>query len=200
MPECMREMAPNACAEFLQQAFSIERRFDSQVTKKFKKSAHLWLTDRAIQAVRRNYEAHCQTDEKESACDCSRILLEEFNQHTARSRDSLAEAGHGSKRWWTRAREFMQVKCKMSSIPALKMAQSWTMDATAKADMFVDTFASKNQMIEREVNLYTEIDAEHEADTDSELPGVETVEKILCNLDESSATGPDLVPTRILRR
>ena len=74
-------------------------------------------------------------------------------------------------------------------------------DAEGKANLLAKTFAAKCHLPLAGTNRYTEIDdvmVEWNADRSRTLT-VEAVEKILSKLDENSATGPDLLPARILK-
>ena len=55
-------------------------------------------------------------------------------------------------------------------------------------------------MIKEEVNDYLEIKIIREAPIQAGLPTIETTRKILTQLAEESALGPDVVPMRILKR
>ena len=68
-----------------------------------------------------------------------------------------------------------------------------------KANCFVTAFESKNLMPDEEANEYSDIPYSHPI-FHCGLPTVEATEKALASLDEDSALGPDLVPTRILKR
>ena len=73
------------------------------------------------------------------------------------------------------------------------------LEAEEKANCFLIAFESKKNMIDAEVNGYSEIPYVHPIFFCG-LPTVEAKEKALASLDEDSALGPDLVPTRILKR
>ena len=73
------------------------------------------------------------------------------------------------------------------------------MEAEEKANCFVSAFEAKNSMIEEEANEYSEIAYVHPTFFCG-LPTEEATEKALASLDEDSAIGPDLVPTRLLKR
>ena len=55
-------------------------------------------------------------------------------------------------------------------------------------------------MIEMEDNKYSEITILRETPAQAGMPSIETTQKVLMHLDEDSALGPDLLPTRILKR
>ena len=91
----------------------------------------------------------------------------------------------------------MDRKQRVSNIPALKCGTEWILEPEENSNCFVNAFESKNFMIEAEENEYSEIAFEHPI-LFCGLPTVEATEKALASLDEDSALGPDLVPTRIL--
>ena len=55
-------------------------------------------------------------------------------------------------------------------------------------------------MINEDINDYSEIKIIREAPIQAGMPIIETTDKILTQLDEESALGPDMLPTRILKR
>ena len=101
--------------------------------------------------------------------------------------------------WWATARCLLQQKARISSIPALKVGKKWVLDTGEKADAFVDTFTAKNKMIDKEDNQFTELFDQRDALQVIGAPDMEAVLKVLSALDEDSATGPDLLPSRILK-
>ena len=104
-----------------------------------------------------------------------------------------------SKSWWTRARHLLEAKGKASSIPALKVDGVWRTEPIEKANAFVDAFTVKNVMEPLEDNEYGIIQENALPANPYAEPSVEAVRDILRNLAEDSATGPDRVPTRILK-
>ena len=131
--------------------------------------------------------------------ECSKILLDEHYDFVRRMRTELAEARPASKHWWSKVRELMNRKQRVSNIPALKDGSTWLLDAEAKANCFANCFESKNVMPGEEDNEYSEVGGAH-AVFYCGMPTVEATEKALHSLDEDSALGPDLVSTRILAR
>ena len=114
-------------------------------------------------------------------------------------RDKLMEAKPSSKSWWSNARRLTDRKQRISNIPSLKRGTEWILEAEEKANCFVSAFESKNIMIDEEHNEYSAIAYVHPTFYCG-LPTVEATEKALTSLDEDSALGPDLVPTRILKK
>ena len=163
-----------------------------------KKRTHPWLTDRVLQLVDKKKAAAGTTREREAAVACSQGILEEYWKYVARVREELATLRAGTKKWWTKTQELLQGKSKTCSVPALKSAEGgWVTTAKGKADLLAETFSEKNTLPEAEENCYTTL-AREEVQEDWEPTGQKTTEEVLDNLRDESATGPDLVPTRLL--
>ena len=106
----------------------------------------------------------------------------------------------GSKGWWRLSRSLLGHAERMSSIPSLRDADStWIHDAAGKANLFAKTFASNWTLPAEEFNEWSAcLTFEH---TMSHFLLVRTrhAKSLLRSLQESSGTGPDLLPTRILK-
>ena len=165
-----------------------------------KKSTHPWLSSECEEAVRRKHAAEGTDRESDMAKECSAVFMEHHYAFINKMRAELANTKKSSKSWWSKARQLLDQKSKTSSIPAMKQGSTWILDAKGKADIFADTFAKKNVMIEIEENKYSEITILEETPAQAGLPSIETTQKVLMQLDEDSALGPDLLPTRILKR
>ena len=127
------------------------------------------------------------------------ILLEEHHDFVAKMRSKLLESKPSSNSWWSKARRLTDRKQRVSNIPALKRGTEWILEAEEKTNCFVGAFEATNSMTDEEANEYSDIACVHPIFFCG-LPTVEAVEKALASLDEDSANGPDLVPTRILKR
>ena len=170
-----------------------------------RKCTHPWLTERGEEAARCKHAAQGTAHEAQAAEECSEVLMNDYYDYVRTMRTKLIDARSSSKQWWSKARRLLDQKQQLTSIPALKNGSEWVMDSEAKADVFVDTFEAKNEMIAEEFNEYTELEAPPDGEVFSRsgehiMPGVEAVENQLQNLDEDSALGPDLLPTRLLKR
>lgn len=88
---------------------------------------------------------------------------------------------------------------KAISIDSFEAGAEWILEQEEKANCFVSAFETKNIVIDAEANEYSEIAYVHPIFFCG-LPTVEATEKALASLDEDSALGPDLAPTRILKR
>ena len=132
---------------------------------------------------------------------CSQILLEEHSAFVEKTRDKLQGLPRGSKRWWAESKQLMGTKKSATSIPALKQADgTWVMDSEAKATHFADAFERKCVMIDEEAGPYSDIIvASHEQKMLDCSPCPELAERALRAFKADSATGPDLVSTRILK-
>ena len=166
-----------------------------------RKSTHPWINDRVLKVVREKHAAQGTAMEESCRKFCSDCIMEEYGKYVARERHNLQKLPAGAKAWWSRSKRLMQKKGVVSSIPALRDADNeWVLQPVAKADLLADTFALKHFLPDVVVNEYTE------------LPNTQSrgqrVLKTLCEKDArdilhklriDSATGPDLLPARILK-
>ena len=90
-------------------------------------------------------------------------------------------------------------KTKCSSIPPLRDGTKWVNDPKDKADLFAKTFDTKANLPDERVDcpFFGKPDVEFH-----EVVALRTryTLKILKGLDESKATGPDCIPSSILKR
>ena len=120
------------------------------------------------------------------------------SSHTGRLRPDATQLAHmvGQKQ------RLLILKSQISSIPALKSQDGeWFTDSKAKAQLIADTFSKKYQMPEEECNEYTPLHVlgDEHAFAVKDLTGEDAFE-VLESLSADSATGPDLLPARILKR
>ena len=88
----------------------------------------------------------------------------------------------------------------MCHVPALRDSQgNWHRTAEEKAQLLADTFAAKYSLEEAEENEYSDLGSLGEAEQDWTLGTEADAEKVLAALREDSGTGPDGVPTRVLK-
>ena len=94
-------------------------------------------------------------------------------------------------------------KQKCCSIPALKNSHSqWVRDSQGKADLLANTLCSKLKLPQATANEYAEI-SQQQVDWLHDRAKTITIDaacKVMQALREDSATGPDLVPTRIIKK
>jgi hypothetical protein len=127
--------------------------------------------------------------------------MEEYGKYVARERRNLQDLPKGAKAWWTRSKRLMQKRGVVSSVPALKDANDkWVLEASGKADLFADAFAKKNFLPIEVVNEYTELPRSTSTCQRKLLQlSVDDAENVMQKLRIDSATGPDLLPARILK-
>ena len=168
-----------------------------------KKSTHPWLNEVVLQAVANKKDAEGTPSEKEKAVVCSSIVLREYNGWVSEVHKELASMRQGSKAWWKRERQLQLQKQKCSSIPALKKSDgTWTCDSKGKADELATTLVGKYTLTDQCDNEYSTIDDETLdwlIDRGKVLHPT-AARDIMKALREDSATGPDAVPTRIIKR
>lgn len=140
----MLELRPDeAVAFFANLVGELMARLIPNKTKPPSKSFHPWLTQRAVDAVKKKHAAQGKENEGKEASTCSAVLQEEYLAYVRRSRAELLEMNRGSKLWWSRSKRLLCAKVQASSVPALKVNGSWILDAVEKANAFADSFGSK---------------------------------------------------------
>ena len=117
-----------------------------------------------------------------------------------RTKLKLSLLPRGSKSWWKISQTLMMRTQENTSIPPLKNEEGkWVLSVGEKANLFADTFHAKSTLPEAQENEYSPIPV-----CDSKMSGFlpirqRNAEYVLKHLDESSATGPDNLPSRILK-
>ena len=111
----------------------------------------------------------------------------------------MAALSRSVKRWWKLNRELLQKRAKVTSISPLRDEAVWITDSKQKANLFAKTFASKAKLPDEE------IDCPFFGNCETELDGFLCIRtrntlKILRKLNESTATGNDKIPAKILKR
>lgn len=164
------------------------------------KSSHEWLSADTIAKVKRKQDAEGTADEQKAARECSESILEGFQGYVQRSRKQLQSLQQGSKVWWRLARKLALQAGPMSSIPALRGDDgSWATQSEAKANLLLKTFTAKFHVPSLVLNRFSELISRQPLD----IPVLEITEdlayKHLSSLRVDSATGPDLLPAKILK-
>ena len=163
------------------------------------KSQHPWLNQTCRDAITGKHESEGTPQYVEKQIECSDILMKEYEAYIARTRRELQDCKRGSKKWWQLNAVLLRRKSKACSIPAMKHESGeWLLDAEDKANLFAITWMQKYVL---------------RAATNAEFPWPDTdgiqldnvmlrsrwALKFLLRLDVSKATGPDLLPARILK-
>ena len=167
------------------------------------RGTHPWVNDKLLELVTERRAAEGTKNEKDAVLACSQGFLDEFQKYELRCKEELKALKPGSRAWWRRSRELLDKKTGTQGVPALKKpGGEWLRHAQDKAEHFADTFEGKFVLPAAVTNLYSEVRQE----TLELLPPTldwnllySAVLEALKNLREDSATGPDLLPTRLLK-
>ena len=167
------------------------------------KSTHPWLNDRVLQAVEQKRGAEGSEKAREMAAECSKVILNEYKSWCDQVGIELRNMRPGSKAWWAKEKQLQHKKQKACSIPALKSSDGqWVRSTESKANLLAKTFQDKYSLPVQQVDKYSlveNVEADWDIDPSVAL-SVEAAEKELNALREDSATGPYLLPTRILEQ
>ena len=164
--------------------------------------AHPWLNDECRQALREKHMASGTPAFAGKRDACTSVFREAHQAYVSKTRDELKAMSSSSRGWWKLSGSLLMKASGRENIPPLKRAEDqWAKTAREKADELARVFRGKSQLPAREENEYTLLDEP----TSAKMPGflrlrVRDVKKLLKALDESSGTGPDLLPARVLRR
>ena len=165
------------------------------------KRTHPWLTDEIVALVEAKREAAGTSMYTDAVKACSSAIMAEYSGYCTRSRQKLVDVRNGSKQWWCLCRELLSQQAKILSIPALKSSDGkWQYDPLGKAELLAQTFNNKNVLPEPLVNEYSVVEPHHCKQAKLRKLTVDDVTGILGALDESSGTGPDRLPARILKQ
>jgi hypothetical protein len=192
----------DAMAEaFTKQILAAAREHIPERLMAIKKSSHPWLNSRILEAVQAKHAAEGTSKAGAARDSCSFAIKEEYMKYVEREKDVLRNTAKSSKGWWSKTGRLLRQRAKESSIPALRNpAGEWVLDAKGKADLFAASFSAKFKLPAAERNEYSRLDVvpwRPQGNIERISDGV--VEKTLLKLVCDSATGPDLLPSKILK-
>ena len=166
----------------------------------FTSSAHPWLNKKCSQLVKDTHAAEGTAGYAIARDKCTQGLLHEFNSYACRVKLEISGLSNSSKTWWKLCNNLMAGKSCASNVPPLqKVDKSWAFLPLDQAEAFAKTFLDK---------FHLPAPVATDSDVDEEPPAFETgflmvrtrrVVKILASLDQHSATGPDGLPSMILK-
>jgi hypothetical protein len=168
---------------------------------KQRKCSHPWVNSRVLELVKQKHLAAGTPEARTAGEVCSAGVAEEFAKYVEKEKARLKEQPRASKGWWSMTRRLLSQKGRTCSIPALRKGDGeWCMGAEEKANHIADVFKNKYKMADAEVNDYSRIDVPHYREQKylKEITE-ELAEKVLSDLRSDSATGPDELPSRILK-
>ena len=163
--------------------------------------AHPWLNDTCRLALARKREAFGTSSFQQRRDECSRTYLEAFASYVAKTRDELKGLPPSSRGWWRLSNSLLQRAGARESIPPLKRADdSWALTPKERAEELAKVFRTKSQLPEAATNAYTTLEPTTQARM-FRVPrlSVSSVHALLSGLDETSGTGPDRLPARVLK-
>ena len=194
-------MDPDEGAEYLTRVvLQMARECIPEKTISAPKRKHPWLNNEVLELVRGKVEAEGTAKEAEAVRTCSEGVRDAYHKWVAQTREEMLKLPRGSKQWWSKTNCLLSKAQKACSINALKNSSGkWVREARDKADLFAETFASKCKLAEAEVNDFSHIEQRTTTMDSLRVLTTHDAMQVLKDLDASSATGPDLLPSRILR-
>ena len=164
------------------------------------KSTHPWLTEEVLQSIKAKHDAEGTEQEKMRTEECSAKIMIAREAYIKRTKRELKAMKGKCKEWWKKTNALSGAPAKTCSIPPLKNSSNeWVLEASAKATPIAETQLRKCTLAEEEQNKYSKIKREECQQDFVQLPTVEMAYKELSALNETSATGSDTVPARILK-
>ena len=134
---------------------------------------------------------------------CSKVLVEEYKAYQQRVRAEPREFPKKSKKWWRLNRQLLEKKGSSCGVPPLKnpLTGKWAVVAREKADLLAQSFAQKRTLLPAETAVETTEPPEDACVLGNFLVLRRRVAtRVLKALDPDKATGPDLLPARLLQR
>jgi len=165
-----------------------------------RKATHPWIDEECEAAIREKATAFGGDSYKDKAKDCANLLRHKYVQYRTALKQELAALPRGSKRWWRLNRELLDKKTSCQTIPPLKRHdKTWATEAVDKANLFACKFRSKSALPATVVEFETQLRAASRQ-TGFLAIRLRWARKALHELSLNTATGPDGIPARVLRR
>lgn len=167
------------------------------------KRHHEWPGDNCRRAVREKREAFGTQVFLSKRDACSQVPSEAFSAYVGRTHDKMPKLKRSSKQLLKLARSLMSLGTSGEAIPPLKRSDaSWAKSSSDTANLFAKVIDKKSQLDDAVVNSSTEVAGADEALMNSPFLQVRRryVSRVLKAIDERTATGPDKLAARVLRR
>ena len=166
-----------------------------------KSFVHPWLDDKCREAIQKKHAARGTDDYPARRDECSQTFLAAQRSYLRKTRGKLRGMSRSSRGWWKLSNSLLTKATTTENIPALQRSDgTWATSSAEKAAELASVFREKAALPEREVNTYSDIGEYSGVPMSGFLRiRVRTVRKLLKKLDVHSGTGPDRLPTRILR-
>ena len=174
------------------------RRFIPTKTVRDKPYKHPWINERCRELLRRKQLAIGTPEFMVARDACTAGFAAAYGDFIRETRSKLLKAD--AKDWWKISKQLLSKNVLRENIPALRSEASWSKSPSDKAATLSETFASKAGLPDEVENDFSQV-----IPAAVSLRGFlrirqRTVYKILRDLDASSGTGPDGLPTKILKQ
>ena len=156
------------------------------------------MNDKCIKAIQAKNIAE-GTPAFEDARDlCAATLHQQKKIYMEKVKDRICKLSKSDKQWWRLNRQLLNKKERTSAVPPLKQADgSWCMTSKNKANLLAETFASKMTLPDMREDQF--VAAPSIRQSNFFAVRVRNVERELAKLKVATATGPDQIPSRILK-
>ena len=177
-------------------------------TREVLKSSHPWLDANCRRAIADKIAAEGTAAYSKARQHCTSVIVRAHQKYIERTKKRIESLPSSSKKWWKLCDALLLKGGQTSSIPPLKKIAStsstqsgtWVLDSQGKADLFAEVLSNKYVLCDPIVNEYSPIH-DIEAKQSGFLPiRKRCVQKILQALSEDSGSGPDKIPTKVLKR
>ena len=163
--------------------------------------AHPWLNDACRRALQRKRDAFGTSSFERCRDECSQAYLDAFASYVNKTRGELKELAPSSRGWWKLSSSLLQRAGARAGIPPLKRTDdTWALTPAERAEELAKVFRLKSQLPEAVTNSYTTLEPTVRVRM-LRIPrlSVSSVHALLRGLDETSGTGPDRLPARVLK-
>ena len=131
-------------------------------------------------------------------------MLQEYLAYAEQTKKKLKELPKSSKRWWRLAKTLAKNTKAKTGLPPLKKEDgTWVRTPQEKAELFLDTFTKKYKLPASNSEVSADLGPRQEAtpfDGNSLPIRTRNAIQVLRRLREDSATGPDHLATKVLKR
>lgn len=174
-----------------------------QKRRSVQKSSEPWVDPAVVSLVAAKHAAEGSPHFAAAAKACSEGILASRAAYASRVRDDLHAMRRGSKEWWKKSRQLLTLKCPRATVPCLLSNDGeWALSPQRKAQALHYAFGVKAALPAAAENEYTQLAARPgPAVTADDLDlrcKAEAATQLLQQLRVGSATGPDLLPVRLL--
>ena len=177
---------------------SCAKRFIPILDQAFPNKSHPWLTDECIGYVARKHSTEGTSGYDANRNACTEALLQGYKDYAARTKTKISALPVSSNKWWKLCGALMVKSSSSCNVPPLQGTDGvWALSPSAKAEVLAKSFQSKFTLAEG-------IDDDSTVNGGAFESGFLLVRtrwtlQLLSKLGESSATGPDGIPSRVLK-